>query len=189
MTIKNTESGINAEDYRNREMVDRVNTTAAAVLGVTLGCAQCHSHKYDPFTQQEYYRFYAFFNNVEEIEIDLPSSAAEKATYAEASSAYYDKWLALQARQRITDNLAKLGPEKSRAAIEAGRRHRRRSNSPRNEAWNRWASRSGPRRLRTPSRIELAAPDHVCRLYQAWMPKQETSSTRPSSAISRRCPC
>ena len=117
MTLKNTESGINAEDYRNRETVDRVNTTASAVLGVTLGCGQCHSHKYDPFSQQEYYRFYAFFNNVEEVEVDLPSSAAEKATYAEASSAYYDKWLALQARQRIIDALVKQGLGK------IGRRH------------------------------------------------------------------
>ena len=63
MNIKNNESGINKEDYRNREIVDRVNTTGTAMLGLTIGCAQCHSHKYDPFSQAEYYQFYAFFNN------------------------------------------------------------------------------------------------------------------------------
>jgi hypothetical protein len=43
--------------------MDRVNTTATAWLGVTLACAQCHDHKFDPFTQRDYYQFYAFFNN------------------------------------------------------------------------------------------------------------------------------
>ncbi|MFP6676519.1 MAG: DUF1549 domain-containing protein, partial [Pirellulaceae bacterium] len=65
MNIKNNESGINREDYRNRETVDRVNTTGTAMLGLTIGCGQCHSHKYDPISQTEYYQFSAFFNNVE----------------------------------------------------------------------------------------------------------------------------
>src|SRR6185436_10963009 len=98
MTIKNTESGINEEDYRNREMVDRVNTTGSAVLGLTLGCAQCHTHKYDPLSIDEYYRFYGFFNNVEEVEIDLPGTPAEKAAYDQAVSEHFDKWLGLQAK-------------------------------------------------------------------------------------------
>jgi hypothetical protein len=160
MTIKNTESGINAEDYRNREMVDRVNTTAAAVLGVTLGCAQCHSHKYDPFTQQEYYRFYAFFNNVEEVEVDLPATAAEKATYAAAESEYYDKWLALQARQRITDNLVKQGPEKSLGAIEAAlevaRKQLAAQRSLESLGLEKWTEQNS-----SAKRGELAPPDHV----------------------------
>ena len=63
MNIKNNESGINKQDYRNRETVDRVNTTGTVWLGTSIACSQCHSHKYDPFTQRDYYRLFAFFNN------------------------------------------------------------------------------------------------------------------------------
>ncbi len=59
----NQEGGIDPEQFRVESVMDRVNTTATAFLGVTLGCAQCHDHKFDPFTQREYYQFYAFFNN------------------------------------------------------------------------------------------------------------------------------
>ena len=78
MNIKNSESGINKEDYRNREIVDRVNTTGTAMLGLTIGCAQCHSHKYDPFSQAEYYQFYAFFNNSGEKNIDIEGTAEQQ---------------------------------------------------------------------------------------------------------------
>ncbi len=59
----NDEGGGDEEEYRVKAVKDRVNTVATTWLGSTLACAECHSHKYDPFTQDEYYRFYAFFNN------------------------------------------------------------------------------------------------------------------------------
>jgi mono/diheme cytochrome c family protein len=59
----NCEAGSEPEETRVNQVFDRVNTTAAVWLGTTLECAQCHNHKYDPFTQEEYYRFFAFFNN------------------------------------------------------------------------------------------------------------------------------
>jgi mono/diheme cytochrome c family protein len=59
----NQEGGIDPEQFRVESVMDRVNTTATAFLGVTLACAQCHDHKFDPFTQKEYYQFYAFFNS------------------------------------------------------------------------------------------------------------------------------
>jgi hypothetical protein len=59
----NQEGGIDPEQFRVEAVMDRVNTTATAWLGVTLACAQCHDHKFDPFTQRDYYQFYAFFNN------------------------------------------------------------------------------------------------------------------------------
>ena len=62
-TMINTEGGVDAEEYRVAAVVDRVNTTATVWLGTTLACAQCHTHKYDPFTQQEYYQLFAFFNS------------------------------------------------------------------------------------------------------------------------------
>ena len=59
----NQEGGIDPEQFRVECVMDRVNTTATAFLGLTVACAQCHDHKYDPISQREYYQFYAFFNN------------------------------------------------------------------------------------------------------------------------------
>lgn len=63
MTPCNVEAGVDPEANRVNQVVDRVNTTATVFLGTTLECAQCHDHKYDPFTQQDYYRLFAYFNN------------------------------------------------------------------------------------------------------------------------------
>ncbi len=65
-TVLNLEGGVDVEQYRVEAVVDRVETTGAAFLGLTLGCARCHDHKYDPISQREFYQFYAFFNNVDE---------------------------------------------------------------------------------------------------------------------------
>ena len=107
MNIKNNESGINREDYRNRETVDRVNTTGTALLGLTIGCGQCHSHKYDPISQQEYYQFYAFFNNVEEKDVDIPGSPADRARYKQALAAYNAKKKRLASQKQLLDELSK----------------------------------------------------------------------------------
>jgi hypothetical protein len=63
MTTCNVEAGVHPEANRVNQVVDRVNTTATVFLGTTLECAQCHDHKYDPFSQRDYYRFFAYFNN------------------------------------------------------------------------------------------------------------------------------
>jgi mono/diheme cytochrome c family protein len=59
----NDEGGGDDEEYRTKAVKDRVATTATTWLGLTMMCAECHTHKYDPITQEDYYRFYAFFNN------------------------------------------------------------------------------------------------------------------------------
>ncbi|HTU89898.1 MAG TPA: DUF1549 and DUF1553 domain-containing protein, partial [Gemmataceae bacterium] len=61
-TMTNTEGGTDDEEFRVAAIKDRVDTTLQVWMGLTIGCAKCHSHKFDPITQQEYYRFYAFFN-------------------------------------------------------------------------------------------------------------------------------
>jgi hypothetical protein len=63
----NTEDGIIPEEYAVEYVVDRVETTSTVFLGLTLGCARCHNHKYDPFTQKDFYRMFAYFNNVPEL--------------------------------------------------------------------------------------------------------------------------
>ena len=62
----NGEGGIIPEEYAVEYVVDRVETTASVWLGLTLGCARCHDHKYDPLTQKEFYQVFAYFNNVPE---------------------------------------------------------------------------------------------------------------------------
>ena len=59
----NVEAGVDPEGNRVNQVLDRVNTTGTVFLGTTLECCQCHDHKYDPFTQTDYYRLFAYFNN------------------------------------------------------------------------------------------------------------------------------
>jgi len=61
-TLINEEGGADKEQFRNEAVVDRVNTTGVVWLGLTVGCAQCHSHKFDPISHREYYEMFAFFN-------------------------------------------------------------------------------------------------------------------------------
>ena len=62
-TMTNDEGGTDNEEFRTAAVVDRVNTTWEVLMGTTFGCVQCHSHPYDPFRHEEYYKFMAFFNN------------------------------------------------------------------------------------------------------------------------------
>ena len=62
----NAEGGIIPEEFQVEYVVDRVDTTATVWLGLTIGCARCHDHKYDPFTQKEFYQLFAYFNNISE---------------------------------------------------------------------------------------------------------------------------
>jgi hypothetical protein len=62
----NSEDGIVAEEYAVEYVVDRIETTSAVFMGLTMGCARCHNHKYDPVTQKEFYEMFAYFNNVPE---------------------------------------------------------------------------------------------------------------------------
>ncbi|MBV8452017.1 MAG: DUF1549 domain-containing protein, partial [Deltaproteobacteria bacterium] len=91
-SMLNQEGGIDVEEYYWYSLVDRVNTTASVWLGTTLGCAECHNHKFDPFTQRDYYRFLAFYGNgehklggtpngdkwIDEPELELPTPEQKK---------------------------------------------------------------------------------------------------------------
>ncbi|SHF80218.1 PSD1 and planctomycete cytochrome C domain-containing protein [Pedobacter caeni] len=74
------EGGVIDEEYRVEYVTDRTNAFGKALLGITLECAHCHDHKYDPFSQKEYYQVFAFFNNVKEV--GLESSVGGPETYA-----------------------------------------------------------------------------------------------------------
>ncbi len=66
----NFEGGAIAEEYQVEYVVDRVEATATSFLGLTVGCARCHSHKFDPISHKEFYQFFAFFNSVPEVGLD-----------------------------------------------------------------------------------------------------------------------
>ncbi len=72
-TTNNTEGGANTEEYRHASVVDRVNTTMQVWMGTTYGCAQCHTHKYDPITQKEYYQVFAVFNGTADANSEEPT--------------------------------------------------------------------------------------------------------------------
>ena len=74
-TMLNEEGGIDPLEYRFYSMVDRVHVTSTTWLGLTMACAQCHTHKYDPIKQSEYYGFMAFMNNADEPKYSVPEPA------------------------------------------------------------------------------------------------------------------
>jgi len=72
----NEEGGIDPEQFRMEAMFDRMDTIGKSILGVTIQCAQCHNHKYDPLTQRSYYRLFAFLNNSHEATIPVYRDAS-----------------------------------------------------------------------------------------------------------------
>lgn len=86
-TLINREGGTDPEEDRVKRTVDRTNTLGSVWLGVTVECAQCHTHKYDPLTQREYYRLYAFFNSLTEPDIGAPLPE-EQVAFEKANKVY-----------------------------------------------------------------------------------------------------
>jgi hypothetical protein len=93
-SMTNTEGGTDDEEFRVAAVVDRVNTTMEAWLGLSFGCAQCHNHKYDPFSQVEYYRVFAVFNQTTDagrtLGPELPVPTPEQVKRQEALKAAAD---------------------------------------------------------------------------------------------------
>src|SRR5206468_5969288 len=67
----NEEGGTDPEQFRMEAMFDRMDAIGKGILGLTIQCAQCHTHKYDPLTQEEYYRLFAFLNDTHEANIPV----------------------------------------------------------------------------------------------------------------------
>jgi hypothetical protein len=128
----NFEGGAIPEEYHAAYIVDRVSTTSTVWLGLTVACAQCHDHKFDPITQREFYQLYAFFNNVPEKGLDgnqgnaapmLPLPTAEQAAQQRILDAQIDALKKLTEvdgaddalKKQSADELKKL--EGSRAAL------------------------------------------------------------------------
>ena len=98
----NFEGGAIPEEYLTAYVADRVDTTATAFLGLTMRCAQCHDHKYDPLTQKDYYQLFAYFNNNDEVGLDGTEGNARpflKAPYPEQEARLAE----LEAKQKELD--------------------------------------------------------------------------------------
>ena len=101
-TLKNREGGTKLEQSRFEETVDRTNTVGTVWLGLTVGCAQCHNHKFDPITQLDYYRLFAFFNNLDEVDLDAPLPG-ELGPYLRALPEYDRKRQELLAQYHVPE--------------------------------------------------------------------------------------
>jgi hypothetical protein len=100
--VTNREDGIDVEQFRNEKIVDRTATFGTVFLGLTVGCAQCHDHKFDPIKQRDFYRLFAFFNNTEEVDIEAPLSG-EIGPYLKALPGYRAKRKALLAQYHVPE--------------------------------------------------------------------------------------
>ncbi len=119
-TLLNQEGGIDVEQFRVESVVDRVNTTGSVFLGLTVGCCQCHDHKFDPITQKEYYQLFAFLNNADEPTLELltPEQKKQRDAY-QARLAALQKELALldPVTQKLIDDWEKKLTPEERAAL------------------------------------------------------------------------
>jgi hypothetical protein len=109
----NEEGGIDPEQFRVEAVVDRVSTTGTGLLGLSIGCAQCHNHKYDPISQREFYQFYAFLNNQDEptLEFFADEKSKDELKGINQKIAAHDKTL----DDRVKAYEATLTPEALRA--------------------------------------------------------------------------
>lgn len=113
-TMTNTEGGTSDEEYRVAAVKDRVDTTMQVWMGVTMSCAKCHTHKYDPVSIAEYYRFYAYFNQTEDR--DLGNDAPRIPTPTMQSQAEAAQLAAQLAEQQnaFDTTLEKLRDERTK---------------------------------------------------------------------------
>ncbi len=88
--LRNTEAGVDLELARTQMVIDRVNAVATTWLALTLACAECHNHKHDPLKQEEFYRVYAFFNNLDDADPVAPFPE-ETAKYERDRAAWDSK--------------------------------------------------------------------------------------------------
>ncbi|MCH8921609.1 MAG: PSD1 domain-containing protein [Planctomycetes bacterium] len=123
-TMTNSEGGTDDEEFRNAAIIDRVNTTMQVWMGLTIGCAQCHSHKYDPITQEEFFRFFAILNNTEDADRGneapllrtLSIEQKKQKARLEAEIAKLEKVLAKKAKKPVKKQITAL--KKQIAAIK-----------------------------------------------------------------------
>jgi mono/diheme cytochrome c family protein len=118
-TLTNREGGVDQEQFRNEAVFDRTETTGTVWLAHTVGCARCHSHKYDQLSQKEYYQLFAFFNNADETTAKIAASKAEMDAYASKNAEHLRQLATLRDQfQQIRAPLTQKLPEWERSTKE-----------------------------------------------------------------------
>ena len=115
-TLTNTEGGTDKEQWRVAAVMDRVETVGAAWMGLTLTCARCHTHKYDEITHKEYYQLFAYFNNGDETNTQVPTSTQAWKDYKDATAIQESKISTLNARYEAKKAKLAGGIEHARIA-------------------------------------------------------------------------
>jgi hypothetical protein len=171
-TMLNEEGGIDPLEFRFHAMTDRVATTGTTWLGLTVGCAQCHTHKYDPILHTEYYQLMAFLNNADEPEFHLDAPALEQA--AQRNLEQLQKFIAEAPGQwPLPEEAAAVDAKKAKGSTKTGAAA---NPSP------------PPPSKRTPEQIERAQA--LCEeAFRAWLEQErskqvEWSILHPASAKS-----
>ncbi|MDA0833346.1 MAG: PSD1 and planctomycete cytochrome C domain-containing protein [Planctomycetota bacterium] len=124
-TLTNTEGGTDQEQFRVEATVDRVNTTGAVWMGLTVGCAQCHTHKYDPISQAEFYQLFAFFNNGDETTTRVPISEATYDRYLRDLADYHEKQKSLDTELQARKDQLSAEQQTWEQELQAELPHRR----------------------------------------------------------------
>lgn len=106
-TLTNKEGGTDKEQFRVEAVIDRVSTTGKVWLGLTVGCAQCHDHKYDPISQREFYQLFAFFNSDNEVDLSIPLPGEEEK-FRKQKAAFDAKRVELQKALEVYKSEKKL---------------------------------------------------------------------------------
>ena len=119
-TLTNREGGIDPEEFRVEQTVDRTSTVGTVWLGLTIGCARCHDHKFDPITQKEFYQLYAFFNNADEVDVDAPLPG-EFGPYLKARPGYLERRQQLLEEYGVPDHKPQWERRMLEAAANPGR--------------------------------------------------------------------
>ncbi len=120
-TLTNREGGVDNNQFKFENTVDRTSTTAMTWLGLTMGCTQCHDHKYDPVSQKDFYSLFAFYDNLEEVDIDAPMPG-ELGPYLAKRGEYQAKRDALLEEYKIAPLQADWEKEMRHTAAHLGER-------------------------------------------------------------------
>ena len=107
-TLTNTEGGTDQEQFRFEANFDRTETTASVWMAMTLGCARCHSHKYEAITQKEYFQLFSVFNNADETTSKLPANPADLEAWQKEHDAWQQRFDSLKSQPEKTGELKEL---------------------------------------------------------------------------------
>ena len=183
-TMLNEEGGIDPLEFRFYAMNDRVATTGTTWLGLTVGCAQCHTHKFDPITHRDYYSFMALMDNTEEPEIAIPSADVEarraeidrkiSALIADLPGQFApakleaDAWVSIE--MFVADLPTRPSPRRPDPAVAAYLK-----DLPRRISWD-WLAEEGKR----PAPLSLTQRRRLTydRAYAAWLKDAEVDARR-----------